>query len=176
MTDSDLTRGWIWPESKKATCIAGGFEQPPRRGLKESPIQTKLDLTVWFLCLYFLLIPYISTNDLFVCSHWRHSSLAEVSPVSEHGLSGHLALLSDTSSCHYRYKYSDKPPAQLGPSRSCVYTLASIQCDTDSDRRCAMHFHIGSYCLLLDLLVTNRVSMQYGHSSGWAPTWRSPPP
>ncbi|WP_345845365.1 hypothetical protein [Shewanella algae] len=32
--------------SKKSTCIAGGFEQPPRRGLKESPIQTKLDLTV----------------------------------------------------------------------------------------------------------------------------------
>ncbi|TVO82940.1 hypothetical protein AYI78_13905 [Shewanella algae] len=31
---------------KKSTCIAGGFEQPPRRGLKESPIQTKLDLTV----------------------------------------------------------------------------------------------------------------------------------
>ncbi|WP_345857875.1 hypothetical protein [Shewanella algae] len=31
--------------SKKSTCIAGGFEQPPRRGLKESPIQTKLDLT-----------------------------------------------------------------------------------------------------------------------------------
>ena len=33
-------------QGKKSTCIAGGFEQPPRRGLKESPIQTKLDLTV----------------------------------------------------------------------------------------------------------------------------------